>query len=75
MIDRRRFLWGVFGAVATGAVLDVDQLLWVPGAKTIFLPPVVPVRLNTLITPEWITWEVLQDLQTQHRRLHTWLRV
>lgn len=44
MIDRRAFLrrLGV-GTVAAAAaaigVLDVEKLLWVPGEKTIFIPP------------------------------------
>jgi hypothetical protein len=42
-MNRRRFLQmlsaGAFGAMA----LDVEKLLWVPGAKTIFLPPPKPV--------------------------------
>ncbi len=41
-MDRRGFLrW--LGGTAAGAVaahtLDVDKLLWVPGAKKIFIPP------------------------------------
>lgn len=39
-MNRRRFLEmltaGAFGALT----LDVDKLLWVPNAKTIFVPPV-----------------------------------
>ena len=65
MVDRRSFLRRVFGAVAAGAVLDVDQLLWVPGAKTIWLPPAAPVELNTLITPDWVTREALALFQHQ----------
>lgn len=42
MIDRRGFLRTLLsagvGAVA-GFTLDPERLLWVPGAKTIFLPP------------------------------------
>lgn len=37
-MNRRRFL-SLFGAAAAGAVLDPERLLWVPGAKTIVLPP------------------------------------
>lgn len=42
-MNRRNFIHmlsaGAFGAMT----LDVDKLLWVPGKKTIFLPPVKPV--------------------------------
>jgi len=64
-MDRRAFVRSVLSAVAAGAVLDVDQLLWVPGAKTIWLPPVAPVDYNTLITPAWVTREVLEMLHKQ----------
>ena len=40
MTSRRGFfLSAVSAAVAAGAVLDLDKLLWVPGAKKIFIPP------------------------------------
>lgn len=37
----RRALLKLLATGALGHVLDVDKLLWVPGAKTIFLPSVV----------------------------------
>jgi len=54
-VNRRGFL-GTLAAALTGAVLDPERLLWVPGQRTIFLPPVV--HFNTLITPEWVMREV-----------------
>ena len=42
-MDRRRFLQALglaAASVAAEAVLDPERLLWVAGAKTIFLPPV-----------------------------------
>lgn len=42
MMDRRRFLrWlgGTAAGAAAAHTLDLDKLLWVPGDKTIFLPP------------------------------------
>lgn len=49
MIDRRAFL-RVLAAVSAGAVLDPERLLWVPGAKTMFMPPLAVIsRGNTLI--------------------------
>lgn len=41
MIDRRRFLATLLGSAA-GYALDVDKLLWVPGARTWFLPVTKP---------------------------------
>ena len=39
-MNRRGFI-GMLGAVAASAVLDPERALWVPGAKTISIPPVV----------------------------------
>ena len=38
MIDRRRFL-RLLAAGMVASTVDVDKLLWLPGQKTIFLPP------------------------------------
>lgn len=37
-MDRRSFLSAI-GLTAATAVLDPERLLWVPGAKKIFIPP------------------------------------
>lgn len=37
-MNRRAFL-STLAAALTGAALDPERLLWVPGKKTIFLPP------------------------------------
>lgn len=42
-MNRRTFITSVLSAVAAGAMLDVDQFLWEPGAKAIFLPPARPL--------------------------------
>lgn len=39
-MERRRFLQSVLGGLLATHVLDVDKLLWVPGKKRIFIPPV-----------------------------------
>lgn len=45
----RRGLLRLLGAGLIGHTLDVDKLLWVPGQKTIFLPPVASyTRLETM---------------------------
>ncbi len=63
-MDRRRFLvWlgGTAAGVAIAPTLDLERLLWVPGAKTILLPPVE--HWNTLITPDWVTREAIEALK------------
>lgn len=41
-MNRRHFLRAALVGVAAAATVDVEQLLWTPGAKTILLPP--PIR-------------------------------
>lgn len=43
MTTRRGFFSAVsaMAAVAVGAELDLEKLLWVPGAKKIFIPPLL----------------------------------
>lgn len=60
-MDRRSFL-RLLGMGAIGAAtLDVERLLWVPGAKTIFLPPI------EIFTPpvafDWFAIEALRILE------------
>lgn len=38
-IDRRRFLQILAGSAAAPFAFDMEKLLWVPGEKTIFIPP------------------------------------
>lgn len=61
-LSRRQFFKlaaaGVIGAAVTSQI-DIERLLWVPGAKTYHLTP----GGNTLITPEWMAKEVLRHLQ------------
>jgi hypothetical protein len=44
MMNRRAFLarlgFGTVAAAAAASTFDLERLLWVPGEKTIFLPPV-----------------------------------
>lgn len=67
-MDRRGFLrllgMGAVGASAA-ATFDLERLLWVPGAKTILLPPTEIFTCNSFITPEWITREALRFLEDQ----------
>lgn len=64
-LSRRSFL-RLFGAAAAGMALDPEQLLWVPGQKTIFLPSVVPVG-NSLLTIQMITLDALKVLEANLR--------
>lgn len=48
-MDRRRFLQWAGAAIAAGTVFDPEKLLWVPGAKTYFIPD------PTLVVAETIT--------------------
>lgn len=38
-IDRRRFLQILAGSAVAPYAFDMEKLLWVPGEKTIFIPP------------------------------------
>lgn len=68
-MNRRAFL-SALGAVAAGAVLDPEMLLWKPGAKTIFLPSPRKLKVFTLGPPVvssfsitshgWITQDIVQ---------------
>jgi hypothetical protein len=40
-MNRRHFL-SALTASLTGLTLDPERLLWIPGAKTIFLPSITP---------------------------------
>jgi len=53
----RRSLLRLLAMGVVGMELDVDRLLWVPGAKTFFLPPARP---HTFTHVDWITREALR---------------
>ena len=55
-MNRRGFL-AALALGGTGFALDPARLLWVPGAKTFFLP-----SGNTLVTADWVTREALRQL-------------
>lgn len=68
-MNRRHFLRAALVGVAVAATVDVEQLLWTPGAKTILLPPPIEiatdviVNLNSFATADWITRESLRLLE------------
>lgn len=56
MKQDRRFFLRLIASGALGATLDVDKLLWIPGQKKIFLPPLP--RLNILSNVEIVAMEL-----------------
>ena len=44
-MNRRGFL-SALGALSAAFALDPERLLWVPGAKTVFLPPAAPIPIK-----------------------------
>lgn len=61
-LSRRRFLGLVTAASTAAAIIDLDQLLWMPGEKTIFLPD---LSVADFPTPTWITQEALKMLRAK----------
>ena len=55
----RRVLESAAG-VALALTIDVDQLLWTPGARTFFLPVD-----TTFVTPAWITAEICRQFRAR----------
>lgn len=63
-MSRRSFLRAGLLAATVAATVDVEQLLWTPGEKTLFLPTVDEVAIyDGLLTPDWITREALRILK------------
>lgn len=62
--SRRRFLRAALVGSALAATVDVEQLLWTPGEKTIFLPDADDEWIpNYLVTDDWIVREGLRILE------------
>jgi hypothetical protein len=70
-MNRRDFLarlgFGTVSAAAAALTFDVEKLLWVPGEKTIVLPPLLYGCNNTFITPTWVTREVAREFKNSLR--------
>lgn len=66
-LSRRSFLGFLTAGTVGVATLDLDRLLWTPGAKTIFLPPPVEIvegfEGNSLADFNWLAKEVLRTLK------------
>lgn len=63
-MNRRGFL-GALATLAVAHTFDPERLLWVPGAKTFFIPETVRVGGvgNTFLTIDMITREALRVLE------------
>lgn len=80
---KRRGFIGALAAALAGSVIDPDKLLWVPGAKKIFIPkPFVPrsglfnlVRVQTFsrfpVDPEWWSRSTMTEPEKEQRRRAT----
>jgi hypothetical protein len=67
-MDRRGFLRALLSGAAGAAAahtLDLDRLLWVPGARTFFLPS--PSYTYTLLTTDLICRDALRVLEQNLR--------
>lgn len=63
----RRELLKLLGMGVIGYSLDIDKLLWVPGQKTIFLPPINQgISLSEIINIEFE--RILPQIQTVFER-------
>lgn len=71
-LNRRQFIQLISSSAAAAYTMDVDKLLWVPGEKTIFIPPprqlvwasnVHPVEMANVL-------EMLKDLPLSDRFLY-----
>lgn len=68
-MNRRDWMKLFAAGVAGAMVMDPEKLLWVPGEKTIFLPPVVSLREaeTELIHSIWQLTLRLKDLDRLHQ--------
>lgn len=58
-MERRAFLRAV-GLASVGLVLDPERLLWVPGAKRIFLPVYLPGTCGAIERTSFSFWRATQ---------------
>lgn len=63
-LSRRQFLRGALIATTAAALVDVDQLLWMPGEKTIFLP-----ECEVYTTLDWVARDALSTLENNLRMI------
>lgn len=54
-MNRRSFFRALLGGAVAAHELDIEKLLWVPGEKTIFVPPSTPIDYITAtqIETQW----------------------
>ena len=69
-MNRRGFL-SVLSAVSATAVLDPERLLWVPGAKTISIPPIKHcVGDLKCLSGEWAVFNGIKYIYMFHPPFH-----
>jgi hypothetical protein len=75
-MERRNFL-RLIASGLIGSTVDVDKLLWVPGAKTIFIPSLIkPAPFTSMGEIMRLEWEnVLPGLSRLFERDDTFYRV
>jgi hypothetical protein len=64
-VSRRAFL-GLAGGAIAGLAVDPEQLLWMPGEKTIVIPDARDVQRivgGSFVSPDWVTREVLRTME------------
>ena len=64
-MNRRRFL-GSSAALLAAGMVDPERLLWVPGQRTIFIPPQVTLSP----TNEFISWMTGVQIKLVAMQLH-----
>ena len=69
-MNRRHFL-SALTAGLTGLTLDPERLLWIPGAKTIFLPSITPRHDPACLTTIGRTGSC-NHLSTPMRLVYSW---
>jgi hypothetical protein len=59
-VNRRRFIQIVSSSAVSAYAFDLDKLLWVPGQKTIFVPPPRQLIFASEVTA--LEWERTMDI-------------
>lgn len=71
-INRRQFIQAISAGIAGTYALDPEKLLWIPGQKTIFLPPARELIWASLVSPIEMnnTLELVKNLPAYDKILY-----
>ena len=71
-INRRQFIQLISSGAAAAYTMDLDKLLWVPGEKTIFIPPPRQLIWASQIHKEELsaTLEIIKSLPKSDKFLY-----